>query len=724
MLALAPMKFLRQIEYVTVDWRFQARAPSDPPADPRIAVVGIGDYSLEKLGRWPWARSVHGEFLGLLAATLPPKATVFDILFTEPSQDVAQDEALAAGLEKHPNAITGAGSAVTFDVEEGPEDRRPSQIGKTEPIPHVIGDIRALVGGEDGLLPIPRVAESAWTGFVDCPPDPVDGVRRRYPLVVRLGEGVYPSLGLQALLRLHDLRTEDVEVVLESAPGKADGGFVKIRGREGAIHLIPIDAHGRMWINFRGVGTFNAVDYGRTVQHLAGVLQGRPPPPDFPPIEDQIVLIGQVAEGLTDFGPTPHNPRTALVLVHANAINTILQSDYLRIVPAWPIWLGWLLLAWGTLWMLRKVPVALGVIVPLAVVAGYIALAFFLFKTGSLQVPLFLPIAGFLAVHGSAITDRLIAEIRAKSRIKGMFGTYVSPEVVDTIIASDEDPKLGGENCEITAFFSDIQGFSSFSELLTAEQLVTLLNEYLTPMTEILQITHGGTLDKYIGDAIVGIFGAPLHFPDHARRACLATVEMQARQAELREKWKRDGAWPEIVHRMQTRIGLNTGEAVIGNMGSPNRFNYTMMGDNVNLAARCESGAKAYGVYTMVTGETRDAAAAARDDIAFRYLDRIVVKGRTRPVEMHEVMGLTAEMSAAALDCVAAYTAGVEKYLARDWDAARAAFETSAALEPFQPGGFLRIQTNPSLVMIERAAAMKANPPGEDWDGVYVMTSK
>ncbi|NNE91595.1 MAG: adenylate/guanylate cyclase domain-containing protein, partial [Verrucomicrobiales bacterium] len=264
-----------------------------------------------------------------------------------------------------------------------------------------------------------------------------------------------------------------------------------------------------------------------------------------------------------------------------------------------------------------------------------------------------------------------------------------------------------------------------FSEELDAPKLVQLLNEYLGPLTDILTY-NGGTLDKYIGDAVVAMFGAPLPYEDHALRACLTAIEMQKKQAELREKWKKDGDWPKVVPRMQTRIGLNTGEAVIGNMGSPRRFNYTMMGDSVNLAARCESGAKSFGVYTMVTEMTHDhARKTSPDQIAFRFLQKLIVKGRSEPAGMYEIVGLKSELPQETADCLGLFEAGMEKYLARDFDAARAKFQQSAEREAFQPGdSSLDIETNPSLVMIERCREMAIAPPAEDWDGVYVMKTK
>jgi adenylate cyclase len=200
---------------------------------------------------------------------------------------------------------------------------------------------------------------------------------------------------------------------------------------------------------------------------------------------------------------------------------------------------------------------------------------------------------------------RALAEQRAKEQIKGMFGAYVSPELVNRMVNSGVSPELGGHDEEITAYFSDIQSFSTFSEKLKSGPLVELMNEYLTACTDIVQ-AEGGTLDKYIGDAVVAMFGAPIPMKDHAFRACVATQRVHLKLAELRDHWKSQGEkWPEIVWKMQTRIGLNTGVCMIGNMGSRTRFNYTMMGDDVNLAARMESGSKSWGAYTMCSEATK-----------------------------------------------------------------------------------------------------------------------
>ena len=335
------------------------------------------------------------------------------------------------------------------------------------------------------------------------------------------------------------------------------------------------------------------------------------------------------------------------------------------------------------------------------------------------------PLGSAFTTSFLAVLWQLLAEERQKGRIKGMFGAYVSPQLVDRMVESGDDPQLGGHDAEITAYFSDIQSFSSFSEKLGSGPLVELMNEYLTACTDIVQ-SQGGTLDKYIGDAVVAMYGAPIPLPDHAYRACVATQLVHAKLAELRAKWRAEGdRWPEIVWNMQSRVGLNTGVCMIGNMGSRTRFNYTMMGDNVNLAARMESGAKSWGAYTMVTGATRDACLVhGGDRVVFRPLGRIVVMGRSQPVPIFEVVGLKETLAASARECIGVFEQGLGRYLERDWDAAEKLFRASAALEPNQPGVTPGVKKNPSLVYLEIVGEYRVAPPAADWNGVYVMTEK
>ncbi|OYW75133.1 MAG: hypothetical protein B7Z37_14620 [Verrucomicrobia bacterium 12-59-8] len=690
----------QDLENLTLDWRFQLRAWSDPPAAPQVLVVGIDEDALAKLGRWPWQREVHAQLMTLLSAR-PPAAVAFDLLFTEPSPDPAQDQKFGDALVQTTASITAA-AAETLENEPKFEAY---YAGNTKAITNIQGDQSRLIGRDTGLLPVPIIGESSHTGFVNSPPGS-DGVRRQIPLIVRCGSHVFPSLVLQALLTREGVETDAVTVAL--------GNSIHIQGTK-QKWTIPIDAAGQMTVNYRHPSTFKAFPYAGLLSCLAE-FQGKEWPANYPPITDQILFIGQTAAGLSDLGPTPHGPQNPLVLTHANALSNILSGDYIK-KPDFGQLIGvWALMALLTIVPVRFGPIWLAVLVPTLIVGAYVYTAFHHFRIESLHLPVAWPVLGFLLVEGGSILHRLVIEQRAKGRIKGMFGTFVSPQVVEQMIASGEEPKLGGHQAEITAFFSDIAGFSSFSEKLTPERLVALMNDYLTEMTDILH-DNGGTLDKFIGDAIVGMFGAPLAFAGHAHSACRAALLMQKRQLELREKWRHEGNWPDIVFEMKTRIGLNSGQAIIGNMGSRRRLNYTMMGDTVNLAARSESGAKSYGVYSMITGETKALAQKHLDDITYRFLDRIVVKGRSQPAEVFELVGFTKEISAETEECLHFFEKGIAAYQSQQWDVAKALFGRSAKREIHQDG-------NPSLVMIDRCEVMKIHPPPADWNGVYVMKTK
>ena len=366
-------------------------------------------------------------------------------------------------------------------------------------------------------------------------------------------------------------------------------------------------------------------------------------------------------------------------------------------------------------------------IVGIVLLLGYIFFGFVTFSNSHVVWPITAPACAGISTSFIGLAIMVVIEQKAKGRLKGMFGSYVSSELVDQMVESGEEPSLGGQETAITAFFSDVQAFSSFSELLSPTGLVDLMNEYLTAMTNILQ-EERGTLDKYIGDAIVAMYGAPIPMKDHAYQSVKTAILMQQEQIKLREKWSyEEDKWGKchgLVSKMQTRIGCNTGTATVGNMGALDRFNYTMMGDMVNLAARCESGAKAYGAYIMITEETKLASEKTRDDIAFRYLDRIVVKGRKQPVAMFEPTGFMSELTQETQDCLDCFKQGIDKYLLQDWDGALGMFEKAKTLEPNKPGVTPGVADNPSIILIDRCNIMKENPPGSDWDGVYVMTSK
>ncbi|MDF1658085.1 MAG: adenylate/guanylate cyclase domain-containing protein [Verrucomicrobiales bacterium] len=708
-------EFVRELENVTIDWRFKARADSDPAPDPQIALIGIGDLSLDKIGRWQdWGRGIHGEFLTALTYR-PPQLVAFDLFFPEPSKESEEDIKFSDALAFLPGSITGMN---VLEGEKTPEKQseelKLEALNHLSPLSNISGDISKLLGGESADLPIPVIAESSYTGAVNFPPSNVDGMRREIPLVVRLQGKVYPSLVLQIILQKEEADPDDVLIEL--------GQSISVPKAAGGAWEIPIDERGFHYLNYRDTERFTIVDYFALFIQINRFEAGEPWPDEFPPIENQILIVGQSATGLSDFGPTPYRAEDPLFAVQATVLDSILREDYIRRFPLWLVLTLWTLLASGTLIALRKAPIPIAIAVPVVVTGIFIATCFLIFKSQSILLPFVLPVVGFVAIHTTMIGDRLSLELKEKKYIRGVFGSYVAPDIVNEIISSGKTPELGGEKVNITILFSDIQGFSTFSEQLTPEALVELMVEYLSALTDIVT-DSGGTLDKYIGDAIDAMFGAPLPLEGHAYKGVLAAIEMQRKQTELDEFWKSENR-PEIVQQMRTRIGLNTGAAVVGNMGSKRRFNYTMMGDNVNLGARCESAAKSYGVYTMITEDTYTGAREVKDDITYRYLDQIIVQGRTLPVKVYEVFEQTDLVSADSLRCIELYEEAYRAYLSTDWDKAISLFEKSSAIEPFQPNRDPGIKTNPSQVMIARCGVMKVSPPDADWDGVYRMTTK
>ena len=429
------------------------------------------------------------------------------------------------------------------------------------------------------------------------------------------------------------------------------------------------------------------------------------------------LLYGLTAAGTSDLGSQPFNGSYPMVGLHANALNTILSDIFIIRTPKYIVSLVLLLLAALLAFGIQKLSPAIGGASVGGLVLVYVIAAFWLFTNYNIWLDLFAPIATVGLGYLGITVYNYIQEEKNKQFLKSSFGTYISPELIDEMYESGQEPELGGEEGYHTAFFTDIQSFSAFSEKLSASDLVSLLNNYLTEMTDIL-MENNGTLDKYIGDAIVAFYGAPLDLKDHELMACRTAIKMQERLAVLREQWQAEGdRWPEIVHHMQNRIGINTGQMVTGNMGSDSRMNYTMMGDTVNLAARLESSAKQYGVYIQIADSTYE---SVKDQVVVRALDFVKVMGKEEPVKVFELISETGQEPEPYKKILPAFHEALGHYFNQDWDMAIEAFKAADALEEMFPGR----KTNPSRIYIPRCEHFKVNPPGDDWDGVWTLTSK
>ncbi|MBI2497280.1 MAG: adenylate/guanylate cyclase domain-containing protein [Opitutae bacterium] len=709
---------LKQFEWHALDLRTEFRTSFQSGPDPRLAIVLFEDDTEARLDQpWPVDRQYHAQLTQVLALA-GAKMVAWDVIL-----DASREGEGDSIMGQVAGAANEAGIKVLSAAVTNPEptEAEPGKEGPTQPLRHVEGDITRLDGDEYAFIPFPQLRKASLYGFANTPPG-LDGIRREIPLAVRVGKEVYPSLSLQILLAHFGVKIEDVRVRL------GDAVYFPAEGR---TRRLPIDRKGCFLLNYRYDQTgrptdFPVYSYGSLLIGLSEVhLENKTPETPPPDMKGKIVIIGQTVTGKADAGPSPLRELTPLTYVVANVVNNVLADDYAWRMPDWVIWgtaivlgyLGVVLIADRSVFVLCG-GAAIGLI-------SYSSLALWGWVWESWWIPWVAPSLGFVALQFIVIGRRVWQEQKAKQEIKNMFGSYVSPQLVDRLIKSGEPPHLGGHLEEITAYFSDIQGFSSFSEVLPPERLVELMNEYLTACTDIVQ-EEGGTLDKYIGDAVVAMFGAPIALPDHAYRACVATQRVQRRLGELREKWRcEEDKWPPVVWNMQSRIGLNSGRCVIGNMGSRSRFNYTMMGDDVNLAARMESGAKSWGAYTMCTAATKQQCERhGGDRVVFRPLGRIVVKGRAQAVPIHEIVGLKEWVAQETRECIEHFTAGLERYYDRDWAGAEACFNRSAALEPNVPGKTPGVASNPSIVYAGITLRYKVDPPDKNWNGVYVMKEK
>lgn len=479
---------------------------------------------------------------------------------------------------------------------------------------------------------------------------------------------------------------------------------------------IPVDSRGAALLGFpapaRWVGRRLEESWIRHVSYV-DVLHGRLDPGL---VAGRVFLLGSSATALADFVDAPIEARYPGVNIQALGIHQWASGDVLRLPPLWFEFLLPLLAALATSLLASVLAPAWALLAASGLALGWIVLSVVLFQFGW-----WIPLIGFLApaflgtISMGAL--RYFLEERKKEFLHQSFKTYLAPELINQMIESGDLPSLGGEERVITAFFSDIQAFSTFSEAIgSPSRLVDLLNEYLGSLTKILLKNHGG-LDKYIGDAIVAMFGAPIRLEDHARRAVESAVAMQEMLAILRTGWQNQGeAWPEIVHHMRMRIGLNSGAAVTGNMGSTTRMSYTMMGDTVNLAARLESAAKHYGAWILAADST---VSQAGGSFLYRELDRLRVVGRTEPVTIHEVVGRAGDPRWDA--CLETFAKGRARYLEGDFIEARRFFQESSRLEPLR--GQAGVHKTPSDVLLARSDNLLQNPPPQ-WDGVYTATEK
>ncbi|MEO6246825.1 MAG: adenylate/guanylate cyclase domain-containing protein [Opitutaceae bacterium] len=729
---IAHRGLLERLENQLVDLRFRLRGEIAAPV--KLIYVDVDNRALGALGERPWNREQFGFAAEVLMEQGGARAIGFDFVFSAFAYSHLVDQKKAAAgnisfarvVRKHPGIVLGVqyteGQGVT-QSEETPRRLPLLRLGDTDRTKNDVPE-----------MPQSPLVAPMWgrVGLIDFDKDyGGDEVPRWVPMFAHtMNPTLYP-VSLQLVLLWLGLDEQAVKIYDERLDLVRPNGQVALAIPLREKQLVEVNWFSR-WNNDELNPRVSLAD---VLGHRAKLVSEKPEERAaaeqyFTFFRGAIVLIGPTDALLQDLAPTGFELTPApKVGMHGNLVKTLLSEKFIHRLPVWAMWIAVLGLTLPAAW-LAKQGGARGLwfkIAALALIAAYVGTCLFMFNEGHIVLPMAAPLGAALSTSFIGVLRQLIREEKQKSRIKGMFGTYLAPSLVAKMVDAGEEPKLGGVEENITAYFSDIQSFSTFSEKLTPPRLVELMNEYLTACTDIVQ-ADGATLDKYIGDAVVAIYGAPLALPDHAYRACVSALRVHQRIAELREKWRHETekAWPELVLTLQTRIGLNSGSAIVGNMGSTSRFNYTMMGDNVNLAARMESGAKSWGVYSMCTESTRlGCEKHGGNRVLFRPLGKIVVKGRTQAVPIFEIVGLRENVPARAQECSGVFAQALEKYYGRDWAAASRLFAQSRDLEFNVPGQTPGVVSNPSLVYLERVIpeALREEPP-KDWDGAYRMKEK
>lgn len=600
-----------------------------------IVLIVADDMSLRNLGRWPWPRNYYATVLNFLYY-FSPTITGFDILFTEPDAAHPENDILfgkLAGLVK--NVCFG----YYFDFNMSSQRAPAGNALSDEQLTNVHGDITLLPEAQSVTLPVEQLCTDVSLGFINAPrgEEPAfcgtegasfDGVIRDLPLVIRYKSSVYPSFTLQLIRNHFKLKYSDIEVW----PGKK---IVLHCNRKKTIE-IPVDRSGRMIINYSGgLGAFNTISFEGVLRAAEQLSQQQKPDIDPTQFKDKIVIIALTATG-TDVGSLPLKEKVSpLCLVHTNAIHTILDESFIRRIHGTSILIlsvVFIICSGLVATYLSPLFSALGFLFLFgSVFSGYLAALYFGFWVSVL------PILTGIGLCFLGITScNLFREEREKRRLRKMFGHYVPQNVLEELLKHPEKLRLGGENRELTVLFSDIRGFTTYCEKRTPEEVVSILNEYLDAMTEVI-IEHGGTLDKYVGDAIMAIFGAPgsLLSESHAVMAVKAALAMIAKLAQLHKKWAEEEKEPFYIG-----IGINTGMMKVGNMGSTKLFDYTVIGDEVNVGARIESLTRVYKVDIIIGENTYQ---KVKKRVRCKKLGETPVKGKVNPVTIYEVVEILDE---------------------------------------------------------------------------------
>lgn len=712
-----PLNAIKRLENFTYDVRLNMLMPNK--VDDRIVIIDIDEKSLKQEGRWPWGRNKLADLVNKLFDEYHVNVLGFDVVFAE------KDE--SSGL-KSLEEIKSKYLAGDAQFGQALESLRPkldydqvfanSLKGRKVVLGYFF--LRDLKANSIGTLPAPSFVEGSFKGksidFITATgyganldilqknarsaghfnPEPdADGISRRVPVVIKYGDQMYEALSVAVAKAALGVPRIEAGYAEGLGVGKKYSGleWLKLGGKR-----IPVDEQVSALIPYRGPqGSFPYVS-------ATDVLTGKVDPAI---LNNKIVLLGTTAAGLMDLRATPVQNIYAGVEIHANMIAGILDNN-IKEHPAYTLGAEFLSLLLVGLLLAFLLPILSPVWATVVTLVTTIFVIIFNLSIWQ-YANLVLPIASLLVMIGGIyfvnMSYGFFVESRGKRQLAGLFGQYVPPELVDEMSKDPEAFSLEGESREMTVLFSDVRGFTTISEGLDPKQLTKLMNEFLTPMTHIIHHSRG-TIDKYMGDAIMAFWGAPLTDHNHAKHALNAAIEMIKALDALQRSFAEKG-WPPI----NIGVGLNSGLMTVGNMGSEFRMAYTVMGDAVNLGSRLEGLTKNYGVHIIVSEFTKNLV----PDFVYRELDVVRVKGKDKPVTIFEPICEEGQLDKATKDNLKLYREALKLYRNQNWDLAEMQFINLQKLEP---------QRYVYEMYVKRIAYFRQNPPASNWDGVFNFETK
>jgi adenylate cyclase len=685
--------FLDSVELNTLDWRFlEASHPEE--ADTNVVLIAIDQNSLEAFQDrnviWPWPRDVYGLVVDYLHQA-GAKTISFDILFDRADFDrresdgAVTDAAFADAMKNSGNVLL-----VTHLSKRQRGDKPGGMIIPKDLTDGVFPPI-AIPQFDRANAPLPEFQEAAKilavTNFESDP----DGIARRVPLVYKFNQKYIPYFGLANYMVDKNIPLSQLSEVVKNIPVSNDGHFLIYwygkGGTDGVFKYYPI-----------GTVVTSALDY----------QMGKTPP--LPPalFKNKKIIVGGTAPGLLDTRPTPFTSLEVYpgMEIHATMLSNLLNDHFLRESPWWLTYsliVILSLLSAVIFFRIRRLPLA--VVTFLVVIIGFIAATFLMFYDEKLWIPIVTPSVAFVATFAFSAFYSYAVEGRQKRELRRAFNRYLSPAVVSQIVEKSGALELGGNTVEGTVYFSDIKDFTNIAESMQPKELVAYLNEYFSLASDLI-LKRDAMLDKYIGDAIMAIFGAPIPKPDHANLACLTALEIQR---SLEAFYKKKSAQ---TPRFTTRIGLNSGKMIVGNIGSARRLDYTAIGDTVNLASRLEGVNKFFGTRIIISENVYQ---LAKNDIETRELDLIRVKGKNVPIRIYELVGERGTLNENMREFLSLFHEGLQFYRGQQFDKAAHQFESLLSVIPGD---------GPCTTYVERSKLLAIQKLPENWDGVFTLTSK